>query len=234
MVDAFVPVRGETRRTTVVVDESTGDSTVFNEPGPTVAPEEWAAFLAAYRNCWPARGRSRCAAACRRALPVGAYADLVRVARAAGVYVLLDTSGEALRRGIAARPDAVKPNGQELAQLTGLTDRRARPARRGGAGRGRWWRLGGPGGLLAVTDAGTWRAAPPGRLAGNPAGAGEARRWPACCPGSRTAWPGRTGWPGRRRCRRPAFRRPVAGEFDPAAYDDLLPRVAVDARDRAA
>lgn len=72
-------------------------------------------------------------------VPVGAYAQLVRAARAASVPVLLDSSGEPLRRGLAARPDIIKPNSDELAELTGSHEplRATRDARRRGALRGR-------------------------------------------------------------------------------------------------
>lgn len=233
VVDAFVPVRGETRRTTVVVDDSTGDSTVFNEPGPRVAPEEWSAFLHSYTGLLSGARAVALCGSLPPGLPVGAYAELVRAARSAGVYVLLDTSGEALRRGIAARPDAVKPNAQELTQLTGLTDasRAAGEARRRGARA--VVASSGSGGLLAVTEAGVWRAAPPKRLAGNPTGAGD-----SAVAGLLSGLAEGLSWP-ERLARATALSAatvlaPVAGEFDRDAYDDLLPRIAVDARDRAA
>src|SRR5262249_51926064 len=46
-----------------------------------------------------------------------------------GCRVILDSSGEALRRGIAAKPDFVKPNRQEAEALTGATVRDLRSAR---------------------------------------------------------------------------------------------------------
>jgi tagatose 6-phosphate kinase len=224
--DAFVPVGGETRRTTVVVDESTGDSTVFNESGPRVTPDEWSAFLRTYGMLL---ADARAVALCGSlppGLPVGAYAELVRAARTAGVYVLLDTSGEPLRRGIAARPDAVKPNAQELTQLTGLAD----PPRAAGEARRRGARAvvasAGSGGLLAVTEAGSWRAVPPERLAGNPTGAGD-----SAVAGLLSGLVERLPWPDRL-ARAVALSAatvlaPVAGEFDRAAYEELLGRVAV-------
>ncbi|MET9476256.1 PfkB family carbohydrate kinase, partial [Streptomyces sp. NPDC002922] len=117
--DALVAVTGNTRRTIAVVDASTGDTTQLNEPGPLVTAGEWAAFLTTYRELL---GEADAVALCGSLPPgihVGAYAELVRLARAADVPVLLDTSGEPLRRGIAARPDLIKPNADELAQLTG-------------------------------------------------------------------------------------------------------------------
>ncbi|KIF03253.1 sugar kinase, partial [Streptomyces sp. RSD-27] len=122
VVDALVPCAGTTRRTLAVVDESSGDTTQFNEPGPQITAAEWSAFLARYTTL--AAG-ARAVALCGSlppGVPVGAYAVLVRAARAAGAPVLLDTSGEALRRGVAARPEIIKPNAAELAELTGSRD----------------------------------------------------------------------------------------------------------------
>lgn len=47
------------------------------------------------------------------------YAALVTRARSAGVRVALDTSGPPLRAALAARPEVVKPNTDELAEAVG-------------------------------------------------------------------------------------------------------------------
>lgn len=99
MTDALVPVAGATRRTIAVVDERTGDTTQLNEPGPAVAPAEWNAFQEAYEDLLAGVAAVALCGSLPPGVPVGAYAGLVRVARAAGVPVLLDTSGEPLRRG---------------------------------------------------------------------------------------------------------------------------------------
>ncbi|MYQ44073.1 hexose kinase, partial [Streptomyces sp. SID4985] len=135
LTDALVEVAGPTRRTIAVVDEHTGDTTQLNEPGPQIAPAEWAAFLRAYDQLLGGASAVALSGSLPPGVPVGAYAGLIRVARSAGVPVLLDTSGEPLRRGVAARPDLVKPNAGELAELTGSHEplRATRDARRRGA-----------------------------------------------------------------------------------------------------
>ncbi|WP_225845462.1 1-phosphofructokinase family hexose kinase [Streptomyces sp. HPF1205] len=231
ITDALVPIAGSTRRTVGVVDERTGDTTMFNEAGPTVTTAEWARFLAAYRELL-ASGEARAVALCGSlppGLPVGAYAELVREARAAGVYALLDTSGEPLRRGLAARPDLIKPNAEELRALTGMSEpaRAAQVARRRGA-RAVAVSLG-PDGMLAVTDEGEWQAAPPGgRLSGNPAGAGD-----SAVAGLLSGLADGLSWPDRL-ARAVAVSAatvlaPAAGEYDRAAYERLLTRVRVGA-----
>ncbi|MGV9250652.1 1-phosphofructokinase family hexose kinase [Streptomyces sp. NPDC003697] len=233
LVDALVPVAGATRRTTAVVDERTGDTTQLNEPGPVIAAGEWSAFQDVYAELLgPASAVALCGSL-PPGLPVGAYAGLVRAARAAHVPVLLDTSGEALRRGVAARPDVIKPNADELAELTGSHEpsRAAQDARRRGAGA--VVASLGAAGLLAVTPEGRWRAAPPARVHGNPTGAGD-----SAVAGLLSALVEDLPWP-ERLARATALSAasvlsPVAGEFDRAAYAELLSRVAVTAEASAA
>ncbi|MFI2187621.1 1-phosphofructokinase family hexose kinase [Streptomyces sioyaensis] len=226
VTDALVPVGGATRRTVAVADTATGDTTQLNEPGPVVTPAEWDTFLGTYRELL---GEAQAVALCGSlppGVPVDVYARLTRAARSAGVPVLLDTSGEPLRRGLAARPDLAKPNADELAALTGSTEplRAARDARRRGA-HAVAASLG-PAGMLAVTPAGAWQAAPPRRIAGNPTGAGD-----SAVAGLLSGLVEELSWP-ERLTRAVALsaatvRAPAAGEFDAATYEELLPRVVV-------
>jgi tagatose 6-phosphate kinase len=226
--DAFVEVAGETRRTVAVADSSTGDTTQLNEQGPHVTPGEWNTLLVGYRELLGA-GQIDAVALCGSlppGVPVGAYSTLVREARAAGVPVLLDTSGEPLRRGLAARPDLIKPNLSELTAVTGAVDplRAARAARRRGA-QAVAVSLG-PDGMLALSAEEVWRAAPPGRLSGNPTGAGD-----SAVAGLLSGLVEDLPWPDRL-ARAVALsaatvRAAAAGEFDREVYADLLPRVTV-------
>ncbi|POX50471.1 1-phosphofructokinase family hexose kinase [Streptomyces sp. Ru72] len=233
LVDALVPVAGATRRTIAVVDGSTGDTTQLNEPGPVITPAEWSAFLQAYDDLVRSAAVVALCGSLPPGVPVGAYAHLVRTARAAGVPVLLDTSGEALRRGLAARPDIVKPNADELAELTGSHEpfQATRDARRRGA-HTVVASLGAQG-LLAVNTEGHWRAAPPRRLRGNPTGAGD-----SAVAGLLSGLVEHLPWP-QRLARAVALSAatvlaPAAGEFDRRAYEELLDQVAVTAEVTAA
>ncbi|MEV0470796.1 1-phosphofructokinase family hexose kinase [Streptomyces prunicolor] len=226
VLDALVPVSGATRRTIAVVDDRTGDTTQLNEPGPTVTSAEWSAFQKTYEGLLGGVSAVALCGSLPPGVPVGAYAGLIRTARTAGVPVLLDTSGEPLRRGVAARPDIVKPNADELAELTGSHDpsRATQDARRRGA-RAVVASLGARG-LLAATPEGTWHATPPARVHGNPTGAGD-----SAVAGLLSGWVERLPWPDRL-ARAVALSAatvlaPVAGEFDRAAYEELVGRVAV-------
>ncbi|MCW7985178.1 sugar kinase [Streptomyces platensis subsp. clarensis] len=226
VTDALVPVGGATRRTVAVADAATGDTTQLNEPGPVVSPAEWDTFLGTYRELL---ADARAVALCGSlppGVPVDVYARLTRAARSAGVPVLLDTSGEPLRRGLAARPDLAKPNADELAALTGSTEplRAARDARRRGA-HAVAASLG-PDGMLAVTADGAWQAAPPRRIAGNPTGAGD-----SAVAGLLSGLVEELPWPDRLTravaLSAATVRAPAAGEFDAATYEELLSRVVV-------
>ncbi|MEL5958794.1 1-phosphofructokinase family hexose kinase [Streptomyces sp. CLV115] len=227
ITDALVTVAGNTRRTIAVVDRTTGDTTQLNEPGPLVGADEWAALLGRYEELLAGADAVALCGSLPPGIHVGAYAELVRSARTAGVPVLLDTSGEPLRRGIAARPDLIKPNADELAQLTGSREpmRATRDARRRGA-HGVIASLG-PDGMLAVTPDGVWQAAPPARVLGNPTGAGD-----SAVAGLLSGLVEGLSWPDRLRravaLSTATVLSPTAGDFDRAAYEELLPRVGIE------
>ncbi|MFL1901446.1 1-phosphofructokinase family hexose kinase [Streptomyces tauricus] len=233
VVDALVPVSGSTRRTIAVADTTTGDTTQLNEPGPEITPAEWADFQEAYEVLLRSSSAVALCGSLPPGVPVGAYAQLVRTARALAIPVLLDTSGEPLRRGIAARPDIVKPNADELAELTGSHDpsQATRDARRRGA-HAVVASLGAEG-LLARTPEGDWRAAPPRPVRGNPTGAGD-----SAVAGLLSGLVEKLPWP-ERLARAVALSAatvlaPTAGEFDRPAYEELLARVSVTGQPTAA
>ncbi|MEU9405346.1 1-phosphofructokinase family hexose kinase [Streptomyces sp. NPDC048281] len=224
--DALLPVAGPTRRTIAVVDELTGDTTQLNEPGPQTAPAEWGTFLDRYEELLAGASAVALCGSLPPGVPVGAYAGLIKAARSAGVPVLLDTSGEPLRRGVAARPDLVKPNADELAELTGSHDpaRATQDARRRGA-RTVVASLGAQG-LLALTPEGRWRATPPIREHGNPTGAGD-----SAVAGLLSGLVEQLPWPTRLTraiaLSAATVRAPAAGEFDRVTYERLLGQVTV-------
>lgn len=124
-VDAvLVPIAGQTR-SNVTVAETDGTVTKLNEPGPRLAEDELESVVAAALDAAaPGSWLVLCGS-----LPAGAAADTYAriVARAAeqGVRVAVDTSGPALVQAVAAGPDLVKPNAEELAEAVGreLTSR---------------------------------------------------------------------------------------------------------------
>jgi tagatose 6-phosphate kinase len=228
---AFTKVAGETRRTFTVVDRRTGHVAAFNEPGPVITADGYAEFRDGY-----ASALARCAAVVLSGslppgLAAGSYAELTAMAAAAGVPVLLDAHGDALRLGAAAGPAIVKPNLAELEMFAG------RPLSGGpavAAAAGELRAAGpqavvvslGPGGLYADTGDDCWQAVPPAVAAGNATGAGDAAA-------AALAYGLALGQPWDERVRHAvalgtaAALAPVAGEFNPAEYASLLDATVV-------
>ncbi|HYN66426.1 MAG TPA: 1-phosphofructokinase [Ornithinibacter sp.] len=115
-----VPVAG-TLRSNVTVVEPDGTTTKLNEPGPTLSRAEVDALVAATLGATGGDGVAWVVAS--GSLPPGApddlYAVLVATASAQGARVAIDSSGAPMRLAVAARPDLVKPNHEELAELVG-------------------------------------------------------------------------------------------------------------------
>jgi tagatose 6-phosphate kinase len=179
---AFTPVAGETRRTFSVVDDRR--VTAFHEAGPAIGEEEFAGFRRGYEQALERATAVVLSGSLPPGLEAGTYATLIETAAAAGVPAVLDTHGEALRRGAAAGPAIVKPNLAELATLAGrpLSPGMDRAADRATVEAAAGELDGaeavvitlGPDGLLAATGDGCWRARPPAAMAGNATGAGDA------------------------------------------------------------
>ncbi|MGA5704577.1 1-phosphofructokinase [Peterkaempfera bronchialis] len=212
---ARVPISGETRRTIAVAD--TTDTTLLNEPGPTLHPAEWAALRTRLTDLLPGAQALILAGSLPPGTPDDAYADLIRLAHAHAVPVVLDTSGPALTAALPSRPTAVKPNAAELRAATGLSDPAQAAARLRTAGAQSVVASLGPDGLLATTPTGTWRAHPPLTLSGNPAGAGDSVV-AALAAGLADATP----WPdllaNAAALSAATVLTPHAGTFDPTAY----------------
>ncbi len=119
IVTGFLYVGGETRTNTVIIEADTGRYVKVNEAGPIVQTKEVDVFCERARervrpgDIWVLSGT----------LPTGVqpdfYTRLIALVQGGGARALLDSSGEPLRLGCAARPYLVKPNITEAAEVTG-------------------------------------------------------------------------------------------------------------------
>jgi 1-phosphofructokinase len=117
IADRFIRIPGETRTGIKIVDDARLQTTDVNFPGSPPGPADVERLLDDLRklantNEWFVLAGS---------VPAGVSPDLYRqmVDTLVGRSVVVDTSGEALRRAIAAGPTLIKPNADELAQLVG-------------------------------------------------------------------------------------------------------------------
>jgi 1-phosphofructokinase family hexose kinase len=127
---AVVSTAIETRGNLEII-ESDGTVTEVLEPGGRVTEQEVERMLSVCRDVF-SEHRSAAQVAVSGSLPPGAPADfygqVIRLARARGCRILLDTSGEALRAALKEAPDVVKPNREEAEAFTGLSISDARSA----------------------------------------------------------------------------------------------------------
>ena len=215
--DELSLVAGDSRRTVTVVSRVDGDATVFNQRGPRIRPDEWAAFTTHYAQLLPLADVVVLSGSLPPGLPQDAYAELITLAAGAGAATVLDTSGPALVAALGAGPDVVKPNAAELAAVTGHQDLAAGATALRGLGARAVVASKGPEGLYAITPGGSWHAAPPEQLGGNPTGAGD-----ACVAALAAGLAAGTAWPELLReavaLSAAAVPCAVAGDFDPDVH----------------
>jgi 1-phosphofructokinase len=122
---ATVPVDAPVR-TNYTLAEPDGTTTKLNEPGAPLDAATRAALIAAlHRHAEGARWVVL-SGSLPPGTPVDWYAELVRSLRDTGARIAVDTSEAPLLALLAAGPDAapdvLKPNSEELAQLTGVPE----------------------------------------------------------------------------------------------------------------
>ena len=114
-----VPIAGNTR-SNITLTEPDGTTTKINEPGPRLSPAEFGAVI---DQVLTAAGENGVVVACGSAppgLPVEAFAEFCqRILGHAGLRLVVDTSGPALRAAAQAGATLVKPNREELADAVG-------------------------------------------------------------------------------------------------------------------
>ncbi|ROL64310.1 1-phosphofructokinase [Pseudomonas chlororaphis] len=117
-VDAFVRVPGDTR-SNIKLAEHDGRITDVNGPGPQVSEAAQQALLERLEQIAPGHDAVVVAGSLPRGVsPEWLHGLLLRL-KNLGLKVVLDTSGAALRAGLAAGPWLIKPNTEELADALG-------------------------------------------------------------------------------------------------------------------
>jgi 1-phosphofructokinase family hexose kinase len=110
----FVTCKQPTRTSTLVQEQDTGYTYALYEPGQTVDEEEVDALMDKFGALLKTVSLCLLCGSGQTPLLGPVYARMINLARLAGVRCLLDSSGEALARGIDAKPTMVKVNEHEL------------------------------------------------------------------------------------------------------------------------
>lgn len=114
----FTRIAGDTRTNSNVV-AADGSVTELLEPGPEISEKELENFRKQFQGCLEQCEWVILSGSVPGGVPADIYRELIEECHAFGCRVILDSSGEALRQGILAKPDLVKPNQKELEYLAG-------------------------------------------------------------------------------------------------------------------
>lgn len=115
----FVWTAFESRTCLSILDPIDHTLTELYEKGEAIPIEKTAEFKAYFAANVARFSAVTLSGSLPPGVPLDFYRQLIEIAHAANVPVLLDSSGEALRQGVAARPDLIKPNETEVAELSG-------------------------------------------------------------------------------------------------------------------
>jgi tagatose 6-phosphate kinase len=107
---ALTGISQESRRVLAVTDTVSGQTMRLREPGPYVTTEELGRFAGDYRRLLADATAVVLCGSLPLGMPPEIYGSLATYAAEAGVPVILNTGGEALRHAVTRRPDLVVPD----------------------------------------------------------------------------------------------------------------------------
>jgi len=114
----FVRVSGETRTNIIIHEKETGRQLSFNARGPEIKASELMQLIEQLERL-PGADIMAIGGSLPSGVSPAIYRKIVALAKRAQAKVVLDVDGEALRQGIKAQPDIIKPNIHELSELVG-------------------------------------------------------------------------------------------------------------------
>jgi 1-phosphofructokinase family hexose kinase len=228
-----VPCGGELRSTAIVMERD-GRTTVLNEPGPEITLGEWEGLEAAVADELAGHGVLVCSGSVPPGSPEDAYARLAALAARTGTPCVVDAAGATLRRALAAGPELVCPNLAEAEEVVGASRRTSDARPRAQAAAGALVARGARAALVTADAAGAalatiggppaWLPAPRIEAVRNPVGAGDVLA-------SALAAALERGEPALEAARHgvaagaASVESPTAGELDPARAAELLAAV---------
>ncbi len=122
ITDRFITIEGESRTNIKIVDEDNQIFTELNEKGPMISKEENALFLEIFRELIHEEDLVVISGGLCPGVPKDFYGTLTAMARQKGAYVIVDAEGEALKYAIKQKPNVIKPNEKEFAELFGESE----------------------------------------------------------------------------------------------------------------
>ena len=113
------PIKGGTRESLVILEESTGQQYRFGMPGPEVNPEECKQLLQVLADIDPSPKYLVASGSLPPGAPADFYARVARIGKKSGAKTIVDVSGEALEQALHEGVYLIKPNVREFRELVG-------------------------------------------------------------------------------------------------------------------
>lgn len=116
----FYSALGEIRNTVTLFLQGRKDRPRLFQRSPSISREDYQKFKELYKKLLLKANMVVLSGSSLPGLPKGVYAELIRTARRMNVPVFLDASQDALKEGLMAQPDFIKPNRREIEELLGI------------------------------------------------------------------------------------------------------------------
>jgi len=113
------PIKGLTRESLVILEESTGRQYRFGMPGPEFQEQEWERSLNALSAVEPSPHYLVASGSLPPGIPADFYARVARLGKDRKAKVIIDASGEALEEALKEGVYLIKPNVREFRELVG-------------------------------------------------------------------------------------------------------------------
>jgi len=119
IINKFVQIAGETRTCTTINDSLAHTFTGILEPGPTISISEQNCLLDNFQTLVSSVELVIISGSLPQGVSSEFYGEMIKIAKAQGKKVILDTSGSVLINSLSYSPLMIKPNREELESIVG-------------------------------------------------------------------------------------------------------------------
>ncbi|MGO1819275.1 MAG: 1-phosphofructokinase [Senegalia sp. (in: firmicutes)] len=117
IIDKFTDVCGTTRTCLNIID-SNGDNIEVLEKGPSISEDDKNKFIEEFKNEVENLDIITISGSLPKGINIDIYSEIIEIAASKGKKVILDTSGDVLLENLKSKPFLVKPNKEELENIT--------------------------------------------------------------------------------------------------------------------
>lgn len=117
--DSFTSVNGTTRTCLNIIDDN-NDNIEILEKGPVISKKDKHKFLEEFELQLEKLDIIAMSGSLPKGVDINIYSDIIKIAKKYNKKVILDTSGNVLLENLKSNPFLVKPNKEELENITGI------------------------------------------------------------------------------------------------------------------